>query len=374
MKTISKVALAAALLAAAGAARAEVVGALAARVNDQPITMDQYDRAKTDLASQYKTAMPDFFKQPDADAQLSKAALDKLIDESLLTQKAASMKIKVYERELENGIAEVRKRFTVSPDGTKLTPEKAEAAFQDELKKENVTMDEFRDRIRRQLMVQKLVQDTVKLKAKMPDDNDVKAYFDDIKLVLEGKPDDVKGLTTEQTQDLLAVAGKFRELTSERLRLRHILIKVPEDATPEQKEAARQKALEVKKQLDNGMDFDDAVQKYSEDTESVPNGGDLGYVVKGMLPKPLEDVAFKMHVGEDSDPVYTKFGWDILRLEEKRAAQKLRFDAVKNDLEQVLTQNAYADELTSYIKGLRKDAKIETFVSAGGGTKAGKTE
>lgn len=372
MKTINKFALAAALLAAAGAARAEVVGALAARVNDQPITMDQYNRARADLTEQYKAAMPDFFKQPDADAQLTKAALDKLIDESLLTQKAEAMKIKVYERELENGIAEIRKRFAVSPDGTKLSPDQAEAAFQDELKKENVTMDEFRDRIRKQLMVQKLVQDTVKLKAKMPNDDDVRAYFDNIKLVLAGKPDAVKGLTPEQTQDLLAVAGKFRELTSERLRLRHILIKVPEDATPEQKEAAHQKALEVKKELDNGMDFDDAVKKYSEDAESVPNGGDLGYVVKGMLPKALEDVAFKMHVGENSDPVYTKFGWDILRLEEKRAAQKLRFSAVKDDLEQVLTQNAYADELTSYIKGLRKDAKIETFVNAGNTGKSGK--
>jgi parvulin-like peptidyl-prolyl isomerase len=165
-------------------------------------------------------------------------------------------------------------------------------------------------------------------------------------------------------QDLTAVANRFKALTSERLRVRHILIKEKEDATPEEKKAAHDKALEVKKAMDGGMDFDDAVTKYSEDQESAARGGDLGYVVKGMLPPEVEAVAFKMQVGENSDPVESKFGWHILRLEEKRAAQKLRYDSVKDDIEQILSQNAFATELASYIKDLRKDAKVEVFLDA----------
>lgn len=362
MKTTNKFALAAALCACALPAAAKVVEELAARVNNEPVTISDYNRAKEALAEQYATAMPDFFKQPNAGEQLAKAALDKLVDEALLRQKAEAMKLKVYERELENGVAEIRKRFSRAPGGESLSTEKAEAAFREELKKEGVTMEEFRERIRRQLMVQKLVQDTVRTRAKMPGDAETKAYFDNINLVLKGEEAKIKGLDEEAMQDLLAVAGRFKELTSERLRLRHILIKVKEGATPEEKKAAQAKALALRKDLDGALDFDEAVEKNSEDKESSGRAGDLGYVVKGMLPAEVEAAAFKIQVGENSQPVESKFGWHILRLEEKRAAQKLRYEAVKDDLEQVLSQNSFAAELGAYIKELRKDAKIQVFL------------
>ena len=363
MKTINKFLLAALLGACAVNARAKVVDELAARVNNEPVTVTEYNRAKDALTEQYSAAMPDFFKQKDAAAQIEKAAMDKLIDEALLRQKAETLKIKVYERELETGVSEIRKRFSRSTEGEQLSTEKAEAAFKEELEKENVTMEEFRDRIRKQLMVQKLVQDTIKTRAKMPGDDEVKAYFDRVSLVIKNGEDAAKDLNAEAKQDLLAVAGKFKEAISERLRLRHILIKTAEGDLPEAKKAAQAKALSIRKEIDGGLDFDDAVVKYSEDQESAKRGGDLGYAVKGMLPPEVEAAVFKMQVGETSQPVESKFGWHILRLEEKRAAQKLRFETVKDELEQVLSQNAFAAELGSYLKELRKDAKIQVFLN-----------
>jgi len=362
MKTTNKFLLTAALCACAAPAGAKVVEELAASVNNEPVTISDYKRAKEALTEQYAAAMPDFFKQKDAAAQIEKAALDKLVDEALLRQKAEALKLKVYERELENGVGEIRKRFSRTPDGAQLGTEKAEEAFRAELKKEGVTMEEFRERIRRQLMVQKLVQDTIKARAKMPGDAETKAYFDNINLALKGEEASIKGLDAEATQDLLAVAGKFKEITAERLRLRHILIKLKEDAAPEEKKASLDKALALRKDLDGGLDFDEAAVKSSEDEESAKRGGDLGYIIKGMLPLEVEAIAFKLQVGENSQPVESKFGLHILRLEEKRAAQKLRYEAVKEDLEQVLTQNSFAAELGSYIKELRKDAKIQLFI------------
>ena len=362
MKTTNKFLLAAALLACTVPAPAKVMDEMAAKVNNEAITVSEYQRAKEALTEQYGTAMPDFFKQKDAAAQIEKAAMDKLIDETLLRQKAEAMKIKVGERELENGVTEIRKRFARSPDGEVFSPGKAEAAFREELKKEGVTMEEFRERIRKQLMVQKLVQDTIKSRAKLPGDAEVKAYFDNISLVLKGGEASVKGLNEEAMQDLTAVAARFKEATSERLRLRHILIKVKEGATPDEKKAAMARAQGVLKAIDGGLDFDEAAQKNSDDQESARRGGDLGYVVKGMLPPEVEAAAFKLQVGENSQLVDSKFGWHILRLEEKRAPQKLRFEAVKEDLEQVLSQNAFAAELGSYLKDLRKEAKVQVFL------------
>jgi len=362
MRTINRTLLAAALCACAAPAAAAVVEDLAARVNNEPVTVSEYNRTKEALAEQYAAAMPDFFKQKNAAEQLEKAALDKLVDEALLRQKAETLKIKVYERELETGVGEIRKRFSRSPAGEQLSPEKAEAAFREELKREGVTMEEFRERIRKQLMVQKLVQDTIRARAKMPGDAETRAYFNNIQLVLKGEEAKITGLDEEAMQDLLAVAGRFKELTSERLRLRHILVKVKEGATPAEKKAAQDKARSVRKDLDGNLDFDDAVEKNSDDPESAKRAGDLGYIVKGMLPPEVEAAAFKLQVGDNSQPVESKFGWHILRLEEKRAAQKLRYEAVKDDLEQVLSQNSFAVELGSYLKELRKDAKIQIFL------------
>ncbi|HNW43256.1 MAG TPA: peptidylprolyl isomerase [Elusimicrobiales bacterium] len=365
MKTTNRLTLAALLLAALyapAAAAAKITEGLAASVNSEPITVSDYERSKTALAEQYAQAMPDFFQQATAAAQIEKAALDKLIDEALLRQKAETLKIKVYERELENGVAEIRKRFATAQDGTPLPADKAEEAFRAELKKDGSTMEEFRERIRKQLMVQKLVQDTVKARVKLPGDADVKAYFDNISLMLKGSEAEVKGLSAEAMEDLKAVTGRFREVTAERLRLRHILLKLAEDATPEMTAATLKKAQDIRKELDGSLDFDDAAAKYSEDAESARNGGDLGYIVKGMLPAELEKTAFGLQVGEISQPMRTKFGWHILRLEEKRAAQKLRFDAVKNDLEQLLSQNSFTTELSAYLKELRAAAKVQVFL------------
>lgn len=366
MKTINKFA-AALLLAGTGAgpaAAAKISEGLAASVNNEPITVSDYEKAKAALTEQYTAAMPDFFRQADAAAQLEKAALDKLVDETLLRQKAEALKLKVYERELENGITEIRKRFSVTPDGEKLTPEKAEEVFRSELKKDGLTMEEFREKIRKQLMVQKLVQDTVKARVKLPGDAEVKAYFNNLALMLKGSEAEVKGLDTEAMEDLKAVTGRFREVTAERLRLRHILLKTKEGATPEENAALMKKAQDIRKELAEGLDFDEAAVKYSEDLESAKNGGDLGYVVKGMLPPEIEKPAFEMQVGGISQPLQSKFGWHILRLEEKRAAQKLRYDAVKDDLEQILSQTSFAAELAAYLKELRKDAKVQVFLEA----------
>ena len=105
MKITSKLLTLGALLACAAHADAKIAGDLAAKVNDEPITVADYERARAALTEQYAAAMPDFFKQANAAAQIEKSALDKLVDEALLRQKAEAMKLKVYERELENGVS-----------------------------------------------------------------------------------------------------------------------------------------------------------------------------------------------------------------------------------------------------------------------------
>ena len=363
MKTINKLSALALAAALAPQLNAAVMEELAAKVNNEPVMMSDYTKTKNMLIEQYRTAMPDFFKAKDAMEQIEKSVMDKLIDEALLRQKAEAMKIKVYDRELDLGVAEVKKRFSRDENNAPLGPAASEEAFAGELKKENLTQAEFRERIKKQLMVRKLIEDTIRSKAALPKEEEIKSYFDKIKAAVLGDKAVFAGLDEEATQDLMAVAQRFKEFTAERARVRHILFKFEENAPITEKNKALTRAENVKKELDAGADFEDAALKSSDDRESAQKGGDLGYVVKGMLPKQIDEKAFELALGEVSKPVLTQFGYHLIRVDEKRIAQKLKYDAVKDDLEQLLTQANFGKELAAYLKDLRKEAKIEIFTA-----------
>jgi len=363
MKIINSFALAGLATALSAQVQAKVLDELAAKVNNEPVLMSEYNKAKDALIEQYRAMMPDFFSRKDAAAQIDKATLDKLIDEALLRQKAETLKIKIYDRELDNGVSEIKNRFSKDETGADLSPEAAESAFRRELKKEEITLEEFRARIKKQLMVRKLVDEVIRPKVKMPSEEDVRKYFDNISFVIKGDTSVFKSMDEETREDLKAVSQRFKELTAERVRLRHILIKFETTPTLAEKNKALKRAEEIKKELDGGLDFEDAAQKYSQDAESAKRGGDLGYAPKGLLPGELEDKAFALNVGETSGPVESKFGYHLIRLEEKRAPQKLQYDIVKDDLGQILAQSNFAKVMVDYLKDLRKDAKIEIFAA-----------
>ncbi len=102
-------------------------------------------------------------------------------------------------------------------------------------------------------------------------------------------------------------------------------------------------------------------EKFSKDKQSAVRGGDIGYVISGMLPEELEKPVFKMCPGQISQPIESKFGYHIVRVDEKRIAQKLKYELAKEDIAQIIMQNAFADEVEKYTENLRKEAKIEYF-------------
>ncbi len=97
---------------------------------------------------------------------------------------------------------------------------------------------------------------------------------------------------------------------------RHILIKVEEDTSDDEKNKARKKAEEIIERLNKGEDFAELAAEYSEDTGSKQYGG--AYVFgRGKMVKEFEDAAFKLEPGEISGIVETTYGFHIIKLEEK---------------------------------------------------------
>ena len=132
----------------------------------------------------------------------------------------------------------------------------------------------------------------------------------------------------------------------ERVRVRHIMVKTMSEAQ------------EIKRRLNEGEDFITLAKQYSI-WPSKQNGGDLGYITRGMVDKSFEDAAFSLkRRGEVSGIVKTKLGFHIIRLEDRQGPHQLAFAEVQEEIRKFLREKKRTEILTAHLKALREGAQI----------------
>ena len=72
-------------------------------------------------------------------------------------------------------------------------------------------------------------------------------------------------------------------------------------------------ALAIMERLKSGEKFGKLAKELSTDSGSAKRDGNLGYFTKGMMVKPFEETAFKLQIGETSEPVKSEFGYHIIK-------------------------------------------------------------
>ena len=72
-------------------------------------------------------------------------------------------------------------------------------------------------------------------------------------------------------------------------------------------------AIEILDKIKNGEKFGKMARQFSTDSGSAKRDGSLGYFSRGMMVKPFEEVAFKLEIGQVSEPVKTQFGYHIIK-------------------------------------------------------------
>src|ERR1700712_833460 len=128
---------------------------------------------------------------------------------------------------------------------------------------------------------------------------------------------------------------------------RHILVESEDEA----------KAIED--ELKKGADFAELAKKKSKDP-GASDGGDLGFFTKDQMVPEFSAAAFKLEPGQISDPVKTQFGWDVIKVEEKRNRKPPAFDQVRSQVETFVVRKAQAE----YVAKQRQAAKIERMDKA----------
>ncbi len=145
--------------------------------------------------------------------------------------------------------------------------------------------------------------------------------------------------------DIKAEYDKFAASNSgKEFKARHILVEKEADA----------KAIIA--QLKKGGKFEDIAKKSSKDPGSGANGGDLDWAGAGSYVPEFSEALAKLEKGKMTEtPVKTQFGYHIIRLDDTREAQLPKFDEVKPQIAQQLTQQ----KLAKYQEDLRAKAKVE---------------
>ena len=226
---------------------------LAARVNNEPIFLDTYVRQ----VGQLQQALATDDSEPDQEMmnQIRQQVLNTLIDQAIIEQEAAKAGITITAEMVDTKIQE------------SITQGGGEAQFEEWLTANNLTLAEFKDQVKSELIANQVFE---------------------------------------------TITGDIPD-TADQIELSQIL--VADDAT----------AWSIIDQLKQGADFAALVQEYSIDESSRANNGNLGWFPQGMglVPTEVEEVAFSIEPGQVSGPIQSPLGFHIIKLENREAARPL---------------------------------------------------
>ncbi len=259
----------------------ELVDRIVAIVDEEPILLSDLER---EIESARFEAEALDQPLPDDPAELRAQMLDRLIEVKLLVAKAKQDGLVIGDEEIE---AEVTRSMQQLIDrfGTR-------AALEKELANSGMTYADLvarnRELVRNRLYMMRMVQAYVRPKVEVRDD-EVAAYYREHQDQLPHKP--------------------------ERARLAHILI-VPQPA-PEVMAEVQRKLSEIRQKLLGGARFEELAREYSEGPGAA-NGGFVGRFAKGDLFSPiLEEAAWRLPVGQVSDPINTELGVHLIQVTER---------------------------------------------------------
>ncbi len=291
--------------------------AFAAKVNGVGIKSATLDAAVNNFIENQK--MFGATVKDEEKAQLKKDILNELVSAELLYQASQKAGLGDRSKDVDSQLENIKKGFG------------SEQEFQKVLKERGIELKDLREDVKKGVYINAYLEKDIFSKLSPATEDEKKKEYDSNKDKLN-VPDEVKAS--------------------------HILIKVSEKATPEEKKAAKDKIDALRARLMSGEDFAKLAKENSEDG-SAANGGDLGYFKKGDMVKPFEDAAFGMDKDQMSPVVETQFGYHIIKVTDKKAAHTLTYEEVSKDIEKFLINKNKRDQINKTVEGLKKNAKIE---------------
>jgi len=374
-----------------------------ATVNGETITMEEYRITYKRLLDQVRQSFGNNLNEELIKSlQLQKQAVDQLVDKILMSQAATELDFRVSDEELSRSI----KSISAFQTNSVFDPRR----YISILDRNNLSPEDFEINQREALLIEKLnnfITGSVKVSEQEAsewykwnnaevdlefvlfeperyEDMSVKAekiqdYFERRKESYKTEPQlrvrYVKFEPKTYVSQLDVSDDEIQEFyydhpdefqNPKTVEARHILIKVNQDAGPEEVAKAKEKIESILQKAKGGQDFAALAKQYSEGP-SKDKGGYLGPFKREQMVKPFADKAFSMKAGEISDPVRTRFGWHIIRVDKVNEAATTPFADAKDGIRKKLAaerskQFAY-DAAESIFDAAFKSGRLGTIAT-----------
>ena len=136
-----------------------------------------------------------------------------------------------------------------------------------------------------------------------------------------------------------------------KIKAKHILISYYDKDGNADSLTAKLTADSVYSMLQEGTDFTELVEKYSDDTGTARKGGDLGFFERRQMVQAFDEKVFSMKIGEISEPVQTNYGYHIIMVTDMQAYSS--FDDDRENLLNIYKKQRYDIEYANYVNGLK---------------------
>ena len=291
-------------------ARAEVVDRVIAIVNDEIVTMKDLEAfLKIERKATKFTSIDEYFRN----LQM-RQRLDTFVEGVLINQQAKKLGITVTDQEVTGFIEGIKKQNLISDE-----------ELREQLRKDNVTYEQFREGIKMNSLRTRLLMRVVSTEVNITE-NALKSYYD-------------------SHQDY------FKE---EEFHVQHIFISG-------QHKDIRERAEKAYKQLTAGSPFEEVARNLSDDP-SARQGGDIGFVKRSDLLPTLREALSNLQPGAFSAVVPTPYGLHIMKLIEVKKVGVLPYEEAKQVVGERMMMEESTKRYRDYIDKVKKSSYIEVKI------------
>jgi peptidyl-prolyl cis-trans isomerase SurA len=300
--------------------RAEVVDKIIAVVNDEIITLYEFNTA----FEPYRKNIENTYKGTDKEAvikQSREAFLQRLIDNILIEQEAkkSGAGIIVKDEEVMEVLQDILAKQKLSMQ-----------EFSKNLAKEGKSLDSVKKEIRGQMMRARLLRREVKSKI-LVSDEEIGEYYNKNRQEYEGK---------------------------ETVRIKQILLVLPPNADKTIIAKVKNEAMQLRKRIKNGESFDLLALNYSQGPAAA-QGGDVGFIGRGTIISEVEAAAFSLPVGQVSEVIESSVGFHIIQVVDKKGAGLKPIAVVREEIKTKIEDEKLDKNFDEWIASVRAKSHIE---------------
>lgn len=293
---------------------AEICNRVVAQVNNDVITLYELNKKIKELTGFDPRDLR--MKDEKRFLEIRQKTIDLLVDEKITNEKIRELGIQVTPKEVDAAIERIKQ-------SNHLTHEDLISS----LKKQQMSYESYRERIKSDLERTRLINFEVKSKIIIREE-EIKEYYS---------------------------KNKEKFSTPEKVRLAAIFLKQKDPSNKDETLALFRKAEEIVSRLKKGENFGEMAKKLSQGP-GAEEGGDLGFFKTSQLDPDLLKVVKNMSPGDVSRPVMRLAGIQIVKLVEKQDGRVEPFNTVRDNIFGILYQEEINNRYFFWIKELRKKA------------------